>query len=499
MRKQLPAFLLPRIRHILFLAVLSGALMLGPRMLSIDSDLGRHLTLGQFILDQREIPTIDILSLTKNGEPRPPYEWIAQLLFALSFRLAGMDGVLALTGLLIALALTLVYSDAVRRSGLPLSALVLAALAAGASSLHWLPRPHVFTFLLFVIWLERLERVQSGEKIPLWLFPALMLLWVNTHGGFIFGFLAWLAYLAGWIWESILYRRFLTGLLGLPHAETGKKFTFIGLSAFIASIVTPSGWGNWQAVLNNNSRFILSRTFETMPPDLLQPNAWPFLLLLILTVILTVLDKQRAAGHIFLLLGFGLLGLLMARNIPLFALTATPVMAASARRMLNQAKVRVRIEARLVEIEAGLRGFVWPLAATLTVLSMFTYQHWRSASSIYQFNPSVFPAAAADWLAAHPQSGNMFNEFNWGGYLLFRLWPDQKVFLDSQTDFYGEEIMRLYEQTVTGKDWRTAFERYAVEWAIIQPDSGLARTLHIEKGWHILYEDQVAIVLRRAR
>lgn len=495
----LPAFLLPRLSHIFFLAILFGAFFLGARMLSIDSDLGRHLTLGQFILDHHKIPTTDMLSHTKSGEPRPPYEWIAQLLFAMSYRLAGMDSVIALTGLVIALAFTLVYSDAVRRSGLPLTALILAILAAGASSLHWLPRPHVFTFLLFVIWLERLERVQSGEKVPLWLFPALMLLWANTHGGFIFGFLAWLAYLAGSIWESILYRRFLTGLPDSPHVETGKRFAFIGLSAFIASIVTPSGWGNWQAVLNNNSRFILSRTFETMPPDLLQPNTWPFLLLLTLAVILTALDKQRALSHIFLLLGFAALGLLMARNIPLFALASAPILAKPARRALKRFEVWLRIETRLSETEAGLRGFVWPLAATLAVLSVFTYQHWRSASSVFQFDSSVFPVAAADWLVEHPQSGNVFNEFNWGGYLLFRLWPSQKVFLDSQTDFYGEEMMRLYEQTVTGKDWRTDFERYAVEWAIIQPDSGLARALRVEESWQVLYEDQVAIVLRRAR
>jgi hypothetical protein len=490
MKKQLLAFLLPRIRHILFLAVFLGVLLLGPRMLSIDSDLGRHLTLGQFILDHREIPTVDILSHTRNGEVRPPYEWMAQLLFALSYRLAGMDGVIALAGLVIASAFALVDSDAARRSGLPLTALILVILAAGASSLHWLPRPHVFTFLFLAIWLERLERVRKGEPVPLWHFAALMLLWANTHGGFLFGVLAWGAYFAGLIWEWL--RR-------SANQPTGKKFLGIGATSLAITFLTPSGGGNWQAVLNNNSRFILSHTFETMPPDFLQPNAWPFLLLLILAVVLITFDKQRDVSHVFLLLGFTMLGLLMARNIPLFALAAAPILAASARRTLERFKVWVRIEARLSEIEAELRGAFWPLVTTFAIVSMFAYRYQQSGWSVFQFNPRVFPVAAADWLAAHPQSGNMLNEFNWGGYLLFRLWPSQKVFLDSQTDFYGEEMIREYEQTVTGKDWETTLDRYAVDWVIIQPNSGLAQRLRSTENWQILFEDDAAIVLRRVR
>ena len=198
--------MLPRFRDIFFLAVLFGALLLGSQMLSIDSDLGRHLTIGGYILEQHEIPITDIFSHTKNGESRPPYEWLAQIFFAIAYRILDLDGVILLTSLVIASAFTLVYADSTRRSGLPLTALLLTILATAAGSIHWLPRPHVFTFLLLALWLERLERLRNAEKIPLWQFPLIMLFWANLHGGFLFGILAWAAYFAGWVVDYWLKR-----------------------------------------------------------------------------------------------------------------------------------------------------------------------------------------------------------------------------------------------------------------------------------------------------
>ena len=160
-------YLLPRLQDIFFLAIFCGSLLLGPKMLNIDSDLGRHLSIGQYILEQHKIPTTDIFSHTKYGESRPPYEWLSQVFFAIAYRILGIDGVVLFTSMVIAVAFTLVYAESSRKSNLPLTAIFLAVLAVAASSIHWLPRPHVFTFLLLAIWLERLESLRSTNKIPL--------------------------------------------------------------------------------------------------------------------------------------------------------------------------------------------------------------------------------------------------------------------------------------------------------------------------------------------
>jgi hypothetical protein len=482
-------YFLPRFQDIFFLSIFFGALLLGPQMLSIDSDLGRHLTIGNYILDQQKIPTSDIFSYTKNGESRPPYEWLTQVLFAVANRMLGLDGVVLLTAMIIASAFTMVYVEAIRRSGWPLAAIFLSIVATSAGSIHWLPRPHIFTFLLLAIWIERLERLSQGDKIPLWHFPLIMLLWANMHGGFIFGILAWIAYFAGWTVDHWFNKS--SGTDG-----AGKKLTQIGLLSLIASCITPDGWGNWQAVMGNSSVYILSQTIETMPPDFREPGIYPFLIFLVLTGLVLIINKFRfPASQLFLLAGFAILSFLMARNIPLFVISATPVLAASAQKTLRSIPIWAGIETNLNSIEHSLKGYVYPIAGVLTVSLLFSTHYAQTQTSFNKFDERVFPVLAANSLQEHPRPGNMFNEFNWGGYLLYRLWPSQRVFMDSQTDFYGEALTREYEKVITTSDgWQGVLEKYDIKWVMVSSDSPLVDKLS-EAGWHKSFDDATTVIL----
>ncbi|MCC6567827.1 MAG: hypothetical protein IT315_01170, partial [Anaerolineales bacterium] len=232
-------------------------------MLSIDSDLGRHLALGSYILEHHAIPTNDLFSHTLTGESRPPYEWLSQVIFDIANRSLGLDGVILLTAFILSAVILLLYQHTFNRSQSVLISLLVVLLATGATSIHWLPRPHIITFLLLVIWVHNLEKLRTGKPIKIYVFPLIMLFWANLHGGFIFGFLALAAYVAGWAWDRV--RKQATN-------ETGKNYLLIGLTSLAASIITPDLWHNWEAVLNNRSAFILNRTVETMPPNLLDPS-----------------------------------------------------------------------------------------------------------------------------------------------------------------------------------------------------------------------------------
>lgn len=483
-------YLTPRLRDVLFLAILVSALALGPRMLNLDSDLGRHLTLGRYILETHHIPIHDLFSHSRAGDARPAYEWVTQVIFASAEKLAGLDGPLFVTALCIAAAFTIVQADSTRRNRLPLTALTITALAVSTSSLHWLPRPHVITFLLLAIWLDQLEKIRAGESIPLWHFPFLMLIWVNAHGGFVFGMLAWVAYVAGWIWER-----------GRKSNDeiTGKRLLLIGGLSLVATFISPGFWGNWKAVLGNHSQFILSRTIETMPPSFTQPGTWPFAMMVVLSIIIILATRKTISiSHIFLLAGFATLGLLMARNIPLYAITAAPILSMGARDVLYAVKRWRTIEANIAALESQLRGTIWPILFSLGLALFIGGCYQFEKRTLAHFDERIFPVSAADWLEEHPQSGNMFNEFNWGGYLLYRLWPEQKVFLDSQTDFYGEGLLREYQIAMTIPDgWKSIFIKYNVEWVILPPDSVLGKSLNQNSGWDLLYTDLTAIIIRR--
>lgn len=479
--------LVPGLIDILFIVVFILALASGAQMLSIDSDLGRHLTIGNYILDHQIVPTRDLFSYTLSNQPRPPYEWLSQVLFALVNRLLGLDGTILFTAILIALIFSFLFKLASRRCGSPLIAFSVTLLAMGASSIHWLPRPHIFTFLFLAIWVENLEQLRKGGHVKLLTFFLLMLFWANLHGGFVFGILAWCAYSAGWLW---------TKWQNKADNQTGQKLLLAGLVSLTASVVTPGLWRNWEAVLNNRSSFILSRTAETMPPNLCALSVLPFTLLLILTVILFLANyKTFSASHFFLLAGLGGTSLLISRNIPLFAVACAPIVAELAKDSLTRCKIWTQIEKRFSGFSRQSAWHVFPILITSLTVLFFASQSFHRHRTVFQFDPQVFPVGAMNWLEVHPQSGRMFNEFNWGGYILYRAWPQQQVFLDSQSDFYGEPFMKDYEQVISARgDWKILLEKYEVTWAIIPPALPLAVELKTQ-GWQPIYEDETAIIL----
>jgi len=483
-------YLIPRFQDFIIIIVFIGALLTGPRMLNTDSDLGRHLTIGKYILNSRQIPTKNLFSFTKPDQPRPPYEWLAQVLFSISYHLLNLDGVVLLTGLVIASTFLIVYFDTLYRSNMAILALLLTLWSAAASSLDWLTRPHIFSFLFIAIWIRWLEKIRNGEKISLWLFPGLMLIWANMHGGFILGILAWVAYVAGWLWEH--WRK-------STDTNGGRKLMIVGCASLITSILTPDIWRNWQGVLDNNSIYILSHTSETMPTNFAIPGTFPFAVLLCLSVILLLLGwKQVPASHIFLLIGFTIISLAMTRNIPFFVIAAAPILAGYMGQYLNRIHLLQNLEEQVKKINKGLKGYIWPIFILLITIGIFTYYQSITYNSFNTFSEQVFPVQAVNWIEYHPLKGNMFNDFNWGGYLLFRLWPGQRVFIDSQSDFYGEAFTRQYADILNGDgDWDTELRQYNVSWIIVSPQAGLAKSAETSFYWKIAYKDPVAVIYVR--
>jgi len=482
--------LLPRLGDFLFVCLFAGCLLVGQRMLNIDSDLGRHLVLGTYMIESRSIPVRDVLSFTMRGEPRPPYEWLAQVLFAVAHRLLGLDGVVLLTSFVIGCAFLLLYVDARERSGAPLVALVLTVWAAAASSLHWLTRPHVFSFLCLVLWLRLLDRLRLGQKETVWQLPLLMLVWANLHGGFIVGFLAWAAYVAGWALER--WRR-------SAPPEVGFRLLLVGVTSLAASVVTPDLWSNWAAVLRNSSAYVLARTTETMPVDFAAVSSWPFLGLLALGLLLAFPNRRSITpAHGFLLLGLGVLGVAMARNIPFLSIGAVPILGIWSRQLLGGQSRLAQLERTTSRIESGLRALIWPPLAVSLAAIFLAVHSLTGQQSVYTFEPAIFPVLAANWMETHPIEGEMFNEIDWGGYLLYRMWPERRVFIDSQSDFYGEQYARDYAAVVGAADgWEEQLSRHGISWVVISPGAPLAERLRLDTGWQAAYQDSTAVIFVR--
>jgi len=481
-------YLLPRLQDILFIGIFSAAILLGPRMLNMDGDLPRHLAMGHYVLQNGLPPTMDVFSHTNSGTPFAPHEWLAGLIFYSLYTLFGINGIVILAATILAATFTLVYAYGVTQTGIRLPVFFLTVFGAAVSSLHWIVRPHLFSMLFLAIWLVLTERLRKGEKIALWLFPALMLIWVNMHGEFIAGFLVLGAYLAGWGWDFFIEKT------EIPTQQGIRLGLATGLS-FLVSLVNPVGIRIWTTILGYvKNSYLIAHTNETNPPDFLQPKFLVLLALLMFSIFLLAIQKERSAtGQAFLLVGFSAMSLMSARNVHLYGVVAPFVLASTLKGGINFPPLK-RIETLFETIESQLKGVIWPVVILLLFSISLAFGPQGKQN---RFDPAFYPVEAVNWLKANPQPGNMFNHFDWGGYLIFNLWPEKRVFIDSQTDVYGENFTRKYEQVITLKqNWQEILASNDVRWAIIPPGWPLVEALH-KAGWQEVYRDQTAVIYRR--
>ncbi len=489
--------------HVLWLALFFGCLAQGPSMMNIDGDLGRHITIGRYILDTHSIPTVDIFSNSMAGQPLTPHEWLAQVIFALADRWMGLDGVVLVTGLVIATAFTLVFRQALKCSNSVLAGLLITVLAAGAASLHWLTRPHIFTFLLMAIWISLMEDVRQGKRNRWMWLPVVMWVWANTHGAFIAGFVVWGIYLAAWGWQTWIER------MGEDFSSDFVKAALWGGGLSLAiSFINPSGINLWATSLGYlQNTYLVGHTAEYLSPDFHNRSTWLFLLLIAATVFFfSQTSSPRKILAVLLAGAWMVMGLVSARNIPLFTIVAAPLLAAACADWMREragggaAALKLQgVDQRLLDIETSLRGWVWPAVGFLTaVILLGAGVRLDSRRQGNQFDAQVFPVAAVHWLGENPQSGSMFNYFPWGGYLLYCDWPATRVFIDGQTDFYGEALTRKYETVLTqAEGWQAVLAEYQIDWVIFPSGSALIGALNNDLGWLVIYQDDTAVIMRR--
>lgn len=477
---------LPRLQDIFFIALFFAILLLGNRMINLDGDLPRHLTFGRLILSERQIPPTEPLIYPYEDRPYTSHEWLSQVIYQVVYSVAGLPGLVFLAAVLLASTFFILYQYLVQRFSLRLPILFIIGWGAVATSLNWAIRPHLFSMLLLATWLIWADRLRRGEDISIWRFPILMILWSNFHGIFIAGVLALFAFAAGWVVDFLFAKE--------GNLATGKRLWLALTLSIAGSVLNPGGAGSWFSILGFvNNQYLMSRMLEANSPNFQLPELRVILVLLVFSIFLLAVKREKfSSGQGFLLAGFTAMSLMAFRNIQLYGVVA-PFILAEAFNGLRDAPLIGRLEGTLANIEEKISGFYYPIITTI-VLGIFILTSPIS-KVLYQFESATFPVDAVNWLRSNPQDGNMFNDLNWGGYLELNLYP-QKTFVDSVADVTGEVTQDYETILTTSTGWEDLITSYDIQWAIIETDSSLAQALQ-EKGWHILHEDETAIILRK--
>jgi hypothetical protein len=489
-------FFLPRIEYILFLAIFLAIAANGHRILNFDGDLPRHLLTGKLILQTHHVSTADIFSFRTVGRPSIPHEWLSQVLFAGVYNWLGLDGIVLITAVIIMLTWSIVYYEALRKSNSFFAAMIFTVLAVAAGQIHVLPRPHIFTYILTPVWIAWLEQINEGNQRAWWPLPLVMLLWVNLHGMFVIGILIWVIYLTGDFLDHPAKAWF-------SNAKV-KALMISGALSLLTTLFSPSGPQIWMAITTlGGNTYITSKIPEYQSANFHLPETWPFVVILLLIMISFARAIEKISWtYVLLVAAFTGLALYSSRMIPLFAIVVTPIAAKAfsgwIRNEYPQNQLFV-IEENIHKINSSSNGLIWLPVVIITAIMLFNSgKTIHSENQGNTFDQRFFPVEATIWLQHHPQRGNMFNEFDWGGYLLLELWPTYQIFMDGHTHIYGEKLTREYEQVVTlNPNWTKILARNNVTWAIVRANAPLAKALSASGDWGIAYQDQTTIVLTR--
>jgi hypothetical protein len=471
-------------RKVFPIVLLSMIFVLAVRQsVSLDPDLWWHLKAGQQIIDTRSIPHTDDFSFTKQGSEWVAHEWLSEVIIEGIYRLSGLAGLVTVFSLIIVGALWLTY---LRCDGRPYAAGIAILLAAAASSPLYGIRPQMLTLLLASIYIVLLERFSpKEERRRLWWLVPMMLLWVNLHAGFALGLVLIGLYIVRAVldgeWDHL--RPLLVVLLVCIAVVPLNPNGFRMFSYPYETLTSPS-----------MAAFIQ----EWASPDFHKTTFLPFAILFLCTAGAMALSPKRARlGELFLVLITALGALRSVRHIPIFSLFAAPVLAkhlwaiAEAR---GWDKLLTGEEARpaLMKVVINVVLLIAPLALGVSRVWHFA-THERNYATVRN------PVAAVEFLKSHRLPASIYNRYGWGGYLIYQLYPDYRVYIDGRADVYGDAFFTEAVKTYDGAgDWAGSLQRYSIKTVLISPDAPLANLLRNDRiNWAVVYEDDQAIIFSR--
>lgn len=470
----------PSLSDFLFLAILIWLFVATPggwSSLLADGDTGWHIRTGDYILDHRAIPHHDIFSFSKPGQTWFAWEWGADVVFALLVRAGGLKALVLFCGVLIALFVTLLFRLALARGANPFITLALSLLAIGATSIHYLARPHLFTLVLLPVSLAILERDRH-----IWLLVPLTVLWTNLHGGFM----AFLACFALWLITHPTLR--LTACLLLCSAAT---------------LVNPYGYQLHGHILSYlRSDWIRNVVHEFQSPSFRSENMahYEILLLVGLMTAGSLLLRRRYTESLWILF-WAHQSLVSVRHVTVYAAVAVPLIAAELTDRWNLLTLRYgpRSVAGILDAVARdtvpqfRRSSLWPAFAVASLLVV--PGHWPT-----DFPAVRFPIPTIEKFSARFPQARLLTVDQWADYLLFRFYPRVRVFVDGRSDFYGPQIGKDYLRLLSGQhNWRTLLDRYRFDLILIPPDWALATLLKEDRQWKLLADDGAALLFERSQ
>jgi hypothetical protein len=451
-----------------------------------DPDFWWHLKTGQMIWETGQIPHSDLYSFSAEGNPWIAHEWLSELIFFMLYSIGGQVLLICVFAALLTVLFFLCYLRCPAESK-PFLAGFSLILGAAMSVSTWGVRPQVFSFLLASLFFFLLDKhKQSGKVSHIIPLPFLSLLWVNLHGAYILGLVLIAVYAGADVIDAVIQA--IKNKTKFKISKSVMQLSGVFLACVLASLVNPNGIKMliypFQTITDPSiSQYIL----EWISPDFHVLAALPLLAMFLILMGISMKSKEQISTvNLLLCLGFGYAVLHAVKQVTYFALVSIPVLSQLLVSVIPQ---RIKIPKSNRVIRSGALVIALCCGSILFAGISQLPEKQRKAESMY------FPEAAVDWIAENKPEGNVFNAYNWGGYLIWRLYPEYRVYIDGRCDMYEADFLKKYgdiRQIRSG--WQTTLEEEHINWVFIEKESYMAEVLKNTPNWQKVYEDDMSII-----
>jgi hypothetical protein len=452
----------------------------------VEPDIWWRLRTGQWMVEHNSVPMKDVFSAFSMGKPWIEYSWLFELLVYKIHSQLGLSGLVYLV-LAMAFVITFAAHQLVRRTSVPFAAEIpLVAVAMAAMTSLMTPRPWLFTILFFLLELLVIDRVRrSGKDRLLWALPVLFALWANLHIQFVYG----LGALGLLLLETLLVRTFawFGHEIDAPRLSP-RRVALVLLSCAGAALLTPYHYLLYQQIFEYIGETVAFATItELMSMSFRSPDNW---IVLGLTMVAAFLLGRRKRWEPFPTLLFfmsAFLAFRARRDAWILVLVAIWITGEAARGLFSGETLKFT------------RGQIAATAVLVAIVTYcFTVTRQTSERDLQSIVEKKYPAHAVKYVEANRLPGPLFNDYDWGGYLLWSL-PRVPVIIDGRLNLYGDQRLEQSIKTWQGRPgWDSDPDLLKARLIISDRNFAFTSLLRLHPNYKLAYEDNVAAVFVRA-
>ena len=446
------------------------------------------------------------------GHPWILHEWLSQLIFYWVSSIFGLPGLRTLTSLLFIAAFYLINRLAYTLNTNLFRTTMLTGVFMILSFPSCSPRPQLFTFLFLAIFVHILFRMKYlDDRSKLILLPLIMVIWANTHSGYLIGLV-----LTGFIWATELAQVFLNKSCGLTLPRHFRALTVTLVATVVASLLTPYTYELWLypfQVMNMDAAKIFITEWQSPNFHNLHHQAY-LAAIMIYGAALVYSNRKPDLTEAVLSGSFIFLGFLAARNIPLTVIVIAPLFALFSRYIVfaNSGQHPVAEMSNISQSstlfyqsspsetdpgknQSSIAG--WSFFFFCVIATILIYRYEEQQNPVVKLNETL-PVAAVEFIKKNNITGRMFNSYNYGGFLIYELYPDQKVFIDGRADMYGDDFIWEYMNINNGgEDWKELFDKHLIDYAIVGKQAPISQLLQLSGEFVSVHEDNDHVLLVR--